>query len=286
MLIIAVISLALIVVDYRLPYLDPVRRTLNTVMTPIQRSVDLPYAMAHWAGSAFATRQALREENEALKARVLILEAQTLKLASLSAEVSRLRDLLNASGVVDESVVVAEIIGVDPDPYVHEVVINKGDASGAFVGQPVLDSKGLVGQIIETSKYTSRVLMISDSSHAVPVQVNRNGVRAIAFGGGSLDLLELVDVSETTDIQVGDLLVSSGLGGRFPVGYPVGTVTSLTQEPGQPFVRVRVKPAAELNRSRHVLLVFKRELRPEARETKPEAQATPDQSPAPQSPAS
>ncbi len=279
MLIIAVISLALIVVDYRLPYLDPVRRTLNTVITPIQRSVDLPYAVAHWASSAFASRQALREENEALRARVLILEAQTLKLASLSAEVSRLRDLLNASGVVDESVVVAEIIGVDPDPYVHEVIINKGTVSGAFVGQPVLDSKGLLGQVIDTSKYTSRVLMISDSSHAVPVQVNRNGIRAIAFGGGSLDLLELVDVSETTDIQVGDLLVSSGLGGRFPVGYPVGTVVSLSQEPGQPFVKVRVEPAAELNRSRHVLLVFKREL-------KPGTQSTSDQFPAARSPAS
>ena len=281
MLIIALISVGVIVVDYHYGYLDPVRRTISSALTPVQRSVDVPHSIGNWLSDTFASRKALREENESLKARMIVLEAQVLKLASVTAEVNRLRELMNASALVDESVVVAEIIGINPDPFVHEVIINKGEDAGAYVGQPVLDSKGLVGQITEVSSYNSRVLMISDSSHAVPVQVNRNGVRAIAFGTGALGLLELVNVPETTDIEVGDLMVSSGLGGRFPVGYPVGRVISIDQEPGQPFVRVRVQPSAELNRSRHVLLVFKRQSRVEshAGETSTPAAAAPASNP-------
>lgn len=259
MLIVAVLSLSLLFVDYRFSYLDPVRSSLSNLMTPIYQIVDLPYVVTRWAGNTFVTHSTLREENEELRARMIVLEAQVQKMVALGAEVSRLRDLLNASAVVDESVVVSEIIGINPDPFVHEVIINKGSDAGAYVGQPVLGAQGLVGQVVDVSRFSSRVLLISDSSHAVPVQVNRNGMRAIAFGVGTHGELELVNVAETADIQVGDLLVSSGLGGRFPVGYPVGHVTSIEQEPGQPFLRIRVQPAAELDRIRHVLLVFKRE---------------------------
>jgi len=259
MLVVAVLSLALILVDYRFSYLDPARRTLSSLMTPIYHGVDLPYVVSRWVGNTFVSHARLREENEELRARMIVLEAQVQKMVALGAEVSRLRDLLNASAVVDESVVVSEIISVNPDPYVHEVIINKGYEAGTYVGQPVLGAQGLVGQVVDVSRHSSRVLLISDSSHAVPVQVNRNGMRAIVFGVGSHGELELVNVAETADIKVGDLLVTSGLGGRFPVGYPVGTVTSMEREPGQPFLRIRVKPAAELDRIRHVLLVFKRE---------------------------
>ena len=259
MLVIALLSLAMLLVDYRFSYLDPARRAISTLMTPIYHAVDVPYVVSRWAGNTFASHARLRDENETLRARMIVLEGQVQKMVALGAEVSRLRDLLNASAVVDESVVVSEIISVNPDPYVHEVIINKGYDAGTYVGQPVLGASGLVGQVVDVSRFSSRVLLISDSSHAVPVQVNRNGMRAIAFGVGTHGELELVNVAETADIEVGDLLVSSGLGGRFPVGYPVGTVTSLEQEPGQPFLRIRVQPAAELDRIRHVLLVFKRE---------------------------
>lgn len=259
MLILALLSLSLILVDHRTGHLDSVRRLMSSLLAPIQYSVNLPTNALGWVHDAFATRQALLDENKALRAKVMVLEGQVLTKAFLSAEVNRLRELLNASAILDESVLVAEIIGINPDPFVHEVIINKGTEAGAYVGQPVLDSKGLFGQITEANLYSSRVLMISDHSHAVPVQVNRNGVRAIAFGTGSMGELELLNVPETTDIKVGDLLVSSGLGGRFPAGYPVGQVAAIEQEPGQPFVRIRAVPQAELNRSRHVLLVFKRE---------------------------
>jgi rod shape-determining protein MreC len=153
-------------------------------------------------------------------------------------------------------VLVAELIGVSPNPLSHTVVINRGANEGVFEGQPLLDAFGLMGQVIEVSEHSSRVLLISDATHALPVQVNRNGVRAIAEGTGDLNRLRLRHVSNTTDIREGDLLVSSGLGKRFPVGYPVAEVESVVRDPGQAFATVIARPMARLDRSRHVLLVF------------------------------
>jgi rod shape-determining protein MreC len=138
------------------------------------------------------------------------------------------------------------------------VIINKGSEDGVYVGQPVLEANGVIGQISSVSLKTSRLLLITDSSHAVPVQVNRNGVRSIADGVGRTDELELHHVAATTDIQNGDLLVSSGLGGRFPVGYPVARVSSVIHNPGLPFMIVRAIPTAQIDRTRHVLLLFQR----------------------------
>ncbi|MDC6451138.1 rod shape-determining protein MreC, partial [Pseudomonadales bacterium] len=138
----------------------------------------------------------------------------------------------------------------------HEVIIDKGTSSGVFVGQPLLDAQGLMGQVIEISPYTSRVLLVSDQTHSVPVQVNRSNLRLIARGSGVTRQLELLHVQDTADIRVGDLLVSSGLGDRFPVGYPVGLVNKVEHDPGQPFALVTAIPSARLDKSRHVLLVF------------------------------
>jgi rod shape-determining protein MreC len=136
--------------------------------------------------------------------------------------------------------------------------VNKGSKAGIYVGQPVIDANGLFGQVVEVGLYSCRVLLITDSTHALPVQVNRNGVRSVAEGIGLMHELELRHVAATTDIVEGDVLVSSGLGGRFPSGYPVATVTSVVHNPGQSFSTVKAMPLAQLNRSRHVLLVFKR----------------------------
>jgi rod shape-determining protein MreC len=153
-------------------------------------------------------------------------------------------------------VLVAELIGVNPDPEQQEVLIDKGFEDSVFVGQPVLDSRGLVGQVVAVSSYSSRVLLISDQRHSVPVQVLRNNLRLVAQGTGIGQRLELLHVNSTADIQVGDQLLSSGLGNRFPVGYPVGVVDKVDLKLGMPFSEVLAKPNAQLDRSSHVLLVF------------------------------
>ncbi|MDA0272469.1 MAG: rod shape-determining protein MreC, partial [Proteobacteria bacterium] len=174
-------------------------------------------------------------------------------------ENNRLRDLLGSAAKLQDNVLVAELVGVDPEPERLEVMIDKGSADGVFLGQPVLDAEGLMGQVIEVSVFVSRVLLISDVLHSVPVQVARSNLRLIAQGTGVTRQLELLHVQDTADIRVGDLLVSSGLGDRFPVGYPVGVVNSITHDRGKPFAVVTATPSALLDRSRHVLLVFTEE---------------------------
>ena len=159
----------------------------------------------------------------------------------------------------------AELIGMDPNPFTHRIIINKGERDGVVLGQPVLDARGLMGQVVELMPYTSRVLLLTDTTHSIPVQVNRNGLRAIASGTGNPERLELRHVADTADIKVGDLLVSSGLGQRFPAGYPVATVKEVIHDSGQPFAIVRAVPTAALNRSRYLLLVFSDSRTPEER---------------------
>ena len=208
------------------------------------------------ANDSLIGRRSLLEQNAALRIESLILKGKLQKMANMAAENVRLRELLNSSELIDSSVLVAELISISPDPRSHEIVLNKGARDGVFRGQAVLDSEGLMGQIVDVGEMTSRALLITDSSHALPVQINRNGVRAVAGGIGLLHELELRHVAGTTDIKVGDVLVSSGLGGRFPVGYPVANVSQVLLDPGQPFAIVKAMPRAQLNRSRHVLLVF------------------------------
>nr|WP_281169127.1 rod shape-determining protein MreC [Hahella ganghwensis] len=258
MILVAVVSVGLILADYHFNLTGPLRQALSTVVAPVQWIVSAPDDLIEWTEDTMKSRTELQHENDALRNRLLILEAKSQRLASLSAEVNRLRELLNASSVVDDSVLVAEIIGVSPDPYTHQVVVNKGSDDGIYVGQPVLDSQGLLGQVTQVSPLSSRVLLISDSNHAIPIQVNRNGVRGILVGIGVLDRLELANVPDTADILEGDLLVSSGLGGRFPPGYPVAIVSSIVHDPGEPFAQVEARPLAELNRSRHILMVFRK----------------------------
>src|SRR5690606_7922668 len=185
---------------------------------------------------------------------------------------NELRRLLNSSEVLDDRVIVGEVVGVSPDPFSHEIIINKGESDGVTTGQAVLDAEGLMGQVIQTSQFTSRVLLVSDSSHAVPVEVVRNGLRSILLGNGETDELDLVHVPDTADIREGDMLVSSGLGGRFPRGYPVAEVSSIEKESGEPFVTIQAAPKARLNQSRLVLIVFQ----PEERSAPENGQEAPD----------
>ncbi|MBO6848972.1 MAG: rod shape-determining protein MreC [Marinobacter sp.] len=256
LLLVIVLSAVLIVADARFDKLTSVRSVIGTGLAPVHWFGNAPYELQNWIEGLFTTRDDLLAENEDLNARLLILERRALKYAALASENNELRRLMNSSEVLDDRVIVGEIVGVSPDPFSHEVIINKGSRDGVTVGQAILDAHGLMGQVQQTSSFTSRVLLVSDSSHAVPVEVVRNGLRAILLGNGDINALELVHVPDTADIREGDLLVSSGLGGRFPKGYPVAEVENITKESGEPFVNIEATPKARLNQSRLVLVVF------------------------------
>ncbi len=248
--------MGLVVVGLYTDRLEPLREKFAQLATPFYQITDVPSRVNDWRKDTFVSEVDLKLENEALRTELLIHQRKLQQLASLAAENVRLRQLLNASQMLQDTVLIAELIGVSPNPLSHKVVINRGTKDGAFKGQPVLDAFGLMGQLIDVGETSSTVLLISDSTHAIPVQVNRNGVRAIAEGTGDLNSLSLRHVSANTDIRAGDLLVSSGLGERFPVGYPVAEVLQVVRDPGKAFLTVIAKPMARLDRSRHLLLVF------------------------------
>ncbi len=252
-----VISLALMVVDHRQHHLETVRSVLSVVIYPLQFTADLPLSASRWISDTFSTRNRLQEENRELRKQNLLLRAQQQKLLALETENMRLRDLLDSSLKIGDRVLIAELMAVDLDPYRQQVTIDKGSSSGVYQGQPVLDANAVMGQVMHVNRFTSTVLMITDARHALPVQINRNGLRTIAMGTGRINELELPHLPNNADIQVGDLLVTSGLGGRFPAGYPVAEVASVTREPGQPFAEVTARPSAHLDRTREALLVWK-----------------------------
>ncbi len=262
------LSVVLMVVDARFDTLKPVRNQMALVLTPFYWLADLPVKAWQSATEQLNARSELIAENERLKAEALLMQRRLQKLATLTEQNVRLRELLNSAELVDERVLVAELIGVDPNPFTHRLLINKGGQDGVFLGQPVLDASGLMGQVVEVMPYTARVLLITDSSHSIPVQINRNSLRSIAVGTGNPERLELRHVADTADVRVGDLLVSSGLGQRFPAGYPVATVTEVRNDPSQAFAVINAEPTAKLNRSRYLLLVFNDGLSPEQRAEK------------------
>lgn len=249
----------MMLVDQLSDILDGPRGALTVAITPVVIVADMPARSIAGVARIFQTRASMRADLDRMDAELLLLRAKTSKMAALTAENNRLRDLLGSAAKLQDNVLVAEMIAVDPNPETLLVMIDKGSTSGVFVGQPLLDAEGLMGQVVSVSPYTARVLLLSDASHSVPVQVTRSNLRLIAQGTGSVGQLELRHVQATADIEVGDLLVSSGLGGRFPVGYPVARVTSIDHDPGEPFAVVRAAPTARLDRSRHVLLVFTEE---------------------------
>lgn len=256
MVVLGAIALVLIILSSYTSLLDPVRARLANLSAPIYWLVDMPRNLLEWGQENFKSRSKLEEENASMRAQLLIHERKLQQLAVLAAENVRLRELLNSTELISDRVLVAELIGVSPDPLIHRITINKGSRQGVFVGQPLLDADGLMGQVVEVSDFSAQVLLITDSTHALPVQVNRNGVRAIVEGTGDLYSLNLRHLSNTVDIREGDLLISSGLGGRFPAGYPVAEVVSVVHDPGEPFATVVARPKAQLNRGRYVLLVF------------------------------
>ncbi len=255
------LSIGFMTVDHREHHLDSVRGGLSVLVYPLQWLVDLPGSTSEWFRESLSTRRELQEENASLRTQQLLLNTQLQKLESLEAENRRLRALLDSSFQVGKRpMLIAGLLSVDMDPYRHQIELNKGTLDHLFEGQPLLDSQGVMGQLIHVGPFTATAMLITDPSHAIPVQVNRNGLRTIALGTGAIDRLELPHIPDNADIRVGDLLVTSGLGGRFPPGYPVAEVVDVEQDPGRAFSHVTARPRALLDRSREVLVVWPPEL--------------------------
>jgi rod shape-determining protein MreC len=252
----SLISVGLMVADHRYGQLERVRSWLSMVTFPVQAVVDLPFRARDWVGQSLADRESLRAENLELTARLRLANLQLQRFAALEDENRRLRDMREASAGVAERAVVASILNVDLDPYRHRVLLDKGARDGVFKGQAILDSDGIVGQVFRVNPHTAESILISDAEHAIPVQSNRSGVRTIAVGTGDPDKLSLPFVTVEADLRAGDLLLSTGMGGVFPPGYPVAEVTKVEHAATATFAKVEARPTAHLDRAREVLLVW------------------------------
>ncbi len=286
LIVLAAMAAGLMVADHRQHHLAVIRDGVAALAYPIQWAVQAP--VQAWASmrESFATKTRVEAENVKLAADNLVLRLKLLRFESLEEENRRLRAMRESSARVVQRSLVAEIVRVDLDPFRQRVLINKGTRSDVFRGQAAIDANGILGQVTRVGPYSAEIILISDPEHAIPVQVNRTGARSIALGTGRSGLLSLPYLPQNTDVIVGDLLVSSGLGGVYPPGYPVGKVTAVTRDSGQPLLEVEAEPLAGLDRDPEVLLVwFDSEVMepPDETEVTPAAQpaAVPEKKPAP-----
>lgn len=248
-----IMSVVLLVANDRL---EPVRNSLSSLLSPLQYVANIPGDLLDMTAESLATRNMLAKQNKALLRQQLLMSERLQRFEHLRQENDRLRGLLGSPVHMDAKKVVAEVMEVASDPFHQYAVLNHGARSGVYVGQPVVDAQGVVGQVVQVSELTSRVLLLSDISHGIPVRITRNDVRMMAIGTGSLDELELRHVAKSTDVRVGDLLVSSGLGQRFPEGYPVARVMSVEKDDGKNYATVIAQPLAALDRIRYLLLIW------------------------------
>ena len=276
----SLVALALIIVDKRYDHLGKIRRMLSIVAYPVQIAVASPFEGWDWFRQSVTTRDALRADKAKLEAELRLAQFRLQRYEALEAESQRLRALRNSTAGLTDRFVVGDVMDVDLDAFRERVLVDKGAQDGVFVGQAVLDAGGVFGQVARVGQLTAEVILVSDATHAIPVQINRNGLRTIAVGTGDMGRLKLPYLPTSADIVAGDLLVTSGLGGGFPAGYPVGTVAEVKRDSAQSLADVDVKPAAALDRSRELMFVW---LKPQAAPAMPTASAPhagPTQAPA------
>ena len=252
----SLLALGLIVVDKRYDHLGKIRRVLSVIAYPVQVAVASPFEGWHWFRESVSTRESLRTDKERLEAQLRLAEFKLQRYEALEAETQRLRALRESTAGVSSRFLIGDIMDVDLDAFRERVLVNKGAGDGVFVGQAVLDAGGVFGQVTRVEQLTSEVILISDPAHAIPVQDNRNGLRTIAVGTGDTGKLKLPYLPTSADVVAGDLLVTSGLGGGFPQGYPVGTVAEVKRDPSQSLADVVVRPAAHLDRSREIMFIW------------------------------
>lgn len=244
------------VCDHQNKTFHRVRSSFSVIVFPIRYLVNLPIDVFNRGVSDFVSKQFLLNEDARLRAKNLLLNAQLQKQMALEAENQQLRALLSSSVKTVDKVSISRLLAVSPDPFVQQIVLDQGRNKKLFAGQPVLDAYGIMGQVVEVGNLTSIAMLITDSKSAIPVQIDRNGIRGVVVGKGRPGLLKLQYITDTMDIKEGDALVTSGLGGHFPFGYPVGVITSIKHNIGERFADIEVRSAAHLDRSNLVLLVW------------------------------
>lgn len=250
------LAITLLILDHRGGWLTQLRRQSDVVAQPVWWLAGLPGRVATRVQDDAATRSQLSEENRRLRNELLIANARLTRLSTAAADNVQLRALLGMAESRGLDVQLAPVLNIDLDPTRQRLVLDAGSNDGVRVGQVVIDAGGLIGQIIETTPDNSTVLLLTDPDHAVPVMIGRTGVRLLAYGNGRSDQLELVNIPTNTDLQVGDVVLTSGLGGRFPAGFPVGTVVQVRHDESRAFLVAELKPAAQLDRGRDVLLLI------------------------------
>src|SRR5258708_3578407 len=252
----SLLAVALIIVDKRYDHLGKIRRVLSVVAYPVQIAVASPLEGGDWFRESVSSRGALRADKTKLEAELRLAQFRLQRYAALEAESQRLRALRDSTAGVTNRFVIGNVMDVDLDAFRERVLVDKGAQDGVFVGQAVLDAGGVFGQVARVGQLTAEVILVSDATHAIPVQINRNGLRTIAVGTGDMGRLKLPYLPTSADVISGDLLVTSGLGGGFPAGYPVGTVAEVKRDSAQSLADVDVKPSAALDRSREPMLLW------------------------------
>ena len=258
----ASLSLALLVLDARFRYAEGLRSTLALIAYPLQRAATAPVELFSAVGNYFSTQAQLVEDNATLRAKTLELSQAAQRYEAAEAEAAQLRRLIGAAEKLDVKATPAEVLYAGRDPYSHKVFINLGEKQGVKPGSPVTDESGVVGQVTRVHPLVSEVTLVTDQDQAVPIQVLRNGLRAIAFGGGTSGMLELRFMAANAEIQNGDRLVTSGIDGTYPAGLPVATVVRIERDAEHSFARVICRPAAGVDRGRFVLVLSDETARP------------------------
>ncbi|MDH3513394.1 MAG: rod shape-determining protein MreC [Gammaproteobacteria bacterium] len=257
LVLLSALSVALMILDHRGHHLEKIRAGLNTLVYPIQVIAAAPAYVGRNIADFFTTRGTLREDNEKLLAERQLLLARLQQFEALEQENERLRQMLISAAQVADKVIAAELVEVSAEPFTRKVVVAKGSQDGVYVGQSVIDAHGIMGQVTQVAGRVSRVTLITDAGHAIPVVNNRSSLRALVFGTGNPDTVRVPYLTANADIKEGDLLVSSGMGGTFPPGYPVARVVKIVSDPDESFLNITAKPSAQLNHGKQVLLVWR-----------------------------
>ena len=257
LVLLSILSVALMMLDHRGHHLEKIRAGLNALAYPIQLIASTPAYVGRSIADLFTTRGTLREDNEKLLAERQALLAKLQQFDALEQENQRLRNMLVSAALVADKAIAAELVEVSAEPFTRKVVVAKGSQDGVYVGQSVIDAHGIMGQVTQVAGRVSRVTLITDAGHAIPVLNNRSGLRALVFGTGNPDTVKVPYLTANADIKEGDLLVSSGMGGTFPPGYPVARVVKIVNDPNESFLSITAKPAAQLNHGKQVLLIWR-----------------------------
>jgi rod shape-determining protein MreC len=250
-----IVGSVLMITDHRGHYLKDIRANFSSVIEPIYRVAALPARLARDASLALADRKQLASDNERLRQELLLTQARLNQLDAFKEQNVRLKELLDVQRGLGIGVQLARLINIELVPFRQRITLDVGLAQGVRNGQPVIDAHGMMGQVIEVLDHTSIALLITDPTHDLPVTIQRSGVRAIAVGGGAVDLLILRNISLSADVKVGDKLVTSGLGGRFPGGFPVGEIRDVKADATGMFAVATALPSATMDRSGEVLLL-------------------------------